>query len=98
MGKTAFLLEKQAEKKKFDKSKIESQPFQFTGMSAYPYKAKEGQIPTQTLCVQRVDHISTVREQMAEIQKGNNRYSRQQVQDIFDYYCMQLKAQPIDMA
>jgi len=42
MGKTQFEIAKEAEKKKFDFSKIEYQPFQMVGMSVYPYKAKEG--------------------------------------------------------
>jgi len=42
MGKTQFLIAQQVEKKKFDFSKIEHQPFQMVGISVYPYKAKEG--------------------------------------------------------
>jgi|LakMenEpi03Aug12_release.lakeMendotaPanAssembly.Ray.scaffolds.fasta_scaffold338702_2 hypothetical protein len=67
MGKTAFLLNKEAEKRKFDKSKVELQPFAFTGLSAYPYKAKEGSIPVSVMLIQNAESVSKTREIMAKI-------------------------------
>ena len=76
----------------FDKSILDASPFRMGSLRYYPYKQREGEVPTKLLKVPKLEFLSKTSTIIMNEQKGERQWSMETIQEVFDYYCLIHKA------
>lgn len=94
LTKEKLKLDPELEKKQFPKQDLETSGFRLQAMQYYPYRSREGEIPYKLLGVQRSQFVFDCAEKIYQ-QQLYNKWDSTRIQNIFEYYCYELKAAPI---
>ena len=97
LTKKAIAEDPELEKKKFPISILETSGFRLESVKYYPHRAREGDIPYKLLTVPKSAHVFECMTKIAE-QQLEVKWDAQRIQNIFEYYCYELKAAPIILA
>ena len=82
------------EKKQFPKQDLETSGFRLQSMQYFPYRSREGEIPYKLLTLPKSSYVFDAAQNIFK-QQLDKKWDAERIQNIFEYYCYELKAAPI---
>ena len=83
--------------KQFDIKLLKTSPYRNESMAYYPYRAAEGSMPVKLLKRKDINFLFECQTAILE-QQANERWSNKLLQNIFEHYCIEMKAAPFELS
>ena len=66
-------------------------------MAYYPYRSREGDMPVKLLKIPRIQTLFDCSKQI-ELQQQGNLWDKKLIQNIFEHFCIEMKAAPFELS
>lgn len=76
---------------------IQTSPYRLESMKYFPYRTQPGDVPYKLFKVPKLSYLFEAAPAIAEQQK-KTLWDSELLQNIFEYYCVEVKAAPVRLA